>query len=192
MNPTIATIGHSYIRRLGEYCRTNNLPVNFNISWLNGFLYGKGGLNLTKLTDKLLSVDFFNVVHPDIVILQVGGNDIDSRDFNLIIFMNNFEHLLRILLEQGVQQIIVMKIFHRLVCRTSPALYTARRSQVNFAVSQLVSKSYDSSVVFWNPKRVCQVHCLSGDGIHLPKSKQKAYYYDLKRAVLYVTRRLKN
>ena len=166
------------------------MPVNYNISWVNGFLYGKGGFNVIKLTDKLLSEGFLEVIHPDVVILQVGGNDIDSRDFNLNTFMNNFERLLKVLLDRGVLQIIVVKLFHRLVCRTSPVLYMARRSQVNLAISQLITRSYKLSVIFWNPKRTCQIYCLSGDGIHLQKSKQKSYYYDLKRAALYALRRI--
>jgi len=68
MNPTVMTIGHSYIRRLMQFCKQNNLHVNFNIPWTNGIMFGKGGTRLKNIqqgdVNRLIEIN-----SPEVVLL---------------------------------------------------------------------------------------------------------------------------
>ena len=69
MNPTVITLGHSYIQRLSNFCRTNKMPVNFGISFINGIMYGKGGSKLTDIVNGRVFQKLIEDFTPEIVVL---------------------------------------------------------------------------------------------------------------------------
>ena len=191
MNPTVMTIGHSYIRRLMQFCKQNNLQVNFNIPWINGIMFGKGGARLENIqqgdVNRLIEMN-----SSEVVLLQIGGNDIDSNLFNYIKrFIVRLEKFLRDLMDKGVKQIVLMKLFHRDRCRVSPATYRARRALLNLAFKLLTKKAeFQQNVVVWNLKRCMLRKYLGSDRIHLSQNRMKSYFYDLKRTALHALKRI--
>ena len=76
----VCIIGHSYIRRLKEYCSNKGI-INLRLDdSFNVTLRGKGGLRLRRLNESAGLGDRRELFHfvspPDIIFLQVGENDI--------------------------------------------------------------------------------------------------------------------
>ena len=79
----ILILGHSYVRRLKEFVNSCNLPKvtpNFGLDSDRFIMHyeGHGGANIGRIHAQLDRV--VNQFQPDLVILQVGSNDISNAN----------------------------------------------------------------------------------------------------------------
>lgn len=78
----VAVLGHSFIRRLHEDFKQNSYPANYDLEECSVVHFGIGGFRVcdgdavTYFSSKF--GDFLRQVEPNIVLLQLGGNDVDS------------------------------------------------------------------------------------------------------------------
>ena len=80
MTTHVMLLGHSFIRRLNEHMKNtdgdNNLrldPMYFKI-----ICRAQGGLTVPRLIHERPDLYDFSVCKPDIVYLQIGGNDLSN------------------------------------------------------------------------------------------------------------------
>lgn len=183
MNPTVLTLGHSYIRRLSNYCKMNRMSTNFGITYINGIMYGKGGTKLCNMIQDHVFQRLISKFSPTIVVLQIGGNDIDNHNFKVNTFIETFKKFLRHLKSKNVKKVVIVQLFHRLKTRVSRSVYAGRRAQINLELVNLTKREFKDFLVYWTPKRLTSKFLLTTDGVHLNKTKMRTYYYSLKRAV---------
>ncbi|VDI05437.1 Hypothetical predicted protein [Mytilus galloprovincialis] len=93
MNPTVLTLGHSYIRRLSNYCKMNRMSTNFGITYINGIMYGKGGTKLCNMIQDHVFQRLISKFSPTIVVLQIGGKLKVEKQLSL----NKIGHALHVL-----------------------------------------------------------------------------------------------
>lgn len=84
MTTHVTLIGHSFIRRLNDHM--NNTYGDYNLRldprYFNITCRAQGGLTIPRLIHERPDLYDFNVCQPDIVYLQIGGNDLSNRPFH--------------------------------------------------------------------------------------------------------------
>ncbi|MES9881298.1 MAG: SGNH/GDSL hydrolase family protein [Sedimenticola sp.] len=177
---TILCFGHSFIRRLGEYCSregANNLSLDsdrFRVSF-----EGIGGA--TILPGRKSLQNFVHVIRrcsPDIIFLQIGENDLSSgvRPEELAKHVLSFGEFLAVVYRAHV-------IIGQLLPRTG-LVFNGKVRVVNHILAEKV-KFVDNVVVwrhrgFYNP----DIHFLLPDNVHLNEVGQRKLCRSLKYAVL--------
>ena len=75
-----ALVGHSFISRLRHYMRSHPRASNLNLNIENYMItvHGRGGLRISQLARSSDLLEFSAT--PDVCFLQIGENDISSRD----------------------------------------------------------------------------------------------------------------
>ncbi|XP_061171682.1 uncharacterized protein LOC133181159 [Saccostrea echinata] len=205
----VFVIGHSYIRRLKEYCvqkGTENLgldPKQYHVTFR-----GKGGLKLSKCPETSWSR---NIVHPeflcfdtvpDVVFLQIGENDISTstNSRNLAMDIISVAQYLRD--GVGVKLIIIGQLIRRMQfasCRD----FNATVVEINLHVQQmndpLCGIHYWGHRGFWNGENFPfwnDLQYLGPDGVHLlcaPTEDQpmRKYLRSVRNAVILLSKLLR-
>ena len=100
--PRVLILGHSFIRRLHELVRlpTNALREDFDITTpMNLRWHGVGGRTVAKVIR--YDLEIVRQFSPDIVILQLGTNDISDRSIRSALTVSSqLEDLTKLLHEQ--------------------------------------------------------------------------------------------
>ena len=202
--PKVALIGHSFIRRLDLDIRDRRkveLKRNFDLSQCQVKFRGTGGW-------KVLDQNRFNVAiapflrdfNPDIVVIQLGGNDVDSAAFiqagenavdqvaenwKCLAIASDLEDITTKLLNDfNVRRIYICEIFTRKSPRhISAELYDLRRTNTMRLLSTLVEHDY--RIRIWRHRRIfgSAQEMFSGDGIHLNLLGQKRFYRSVRLAI---------
>lgn len=187
----VHVIGHSYIRRLHEFCEKNNI---YNLRLERDFcsvdFRGRGGLRLRHIGQlgggSRHELFHFHVV-PDVVFLQVGGNDI-SNSTNCDQLARNIVSLAEYLvLGVGVRLVYIGQLIRRLpfaVC----AGYNEKVVQININLEMMTK--HLPGVVFWHHRGFwASLSYLGPDGVHLdctPSHSQpmRKYLRSIRNAVI--------
>ena len=116
VEPRVLILGHSFIRRLHELVRlpTNALREDFDITTpMNLRWHGVGGRTVAKVIRYDLKI--VRQFSPDIVILQLGSNDISDRSIRSALTVGSqLEDLTKLLHEQfGVTVVCVCQTILR-------------------------------------------------------------------------------
>ena len=111
-------LGHSFVRRLRDWMRDNDREMSRGS--LDVHLQGVGGRTVRQLYD--LDMKRVERIHPDVILLQLGGNDISSCT-SASDFLVRLEQLITVLRQKCPDStIIVASIF----CRRRPRGLSSR------------------------------------------------------------------
>lgn len=197
--PLVLLLGASHIRRLSEFCAEENIQ-NFNVDNQRAVVesYGIGGMRIIVDHDEPEHVQakafrnhcgYINLVHPEVVILQIGSNDI-SRTCNSIdrcafaIYATACYSVMA-----GAGMVILLQQFPR-----SQESYNDRARAVNQLVEQMVAEgvadgSYPN-IEFWRHAglQYPEIDIHDPYGVHLNIMGNYRFYRSVRGAILYSTR----
>ena len=177
-HPKILILGHSFIRRLEYFVAANpNLNHQFLLTALATFKWhGVGGRTVAKTMQYDLPV--VASFAPDIVILQLGTNDLSRLD--PLVVGSAIEELVTILHDTYNVKLVC-------VCQTllgSNPVFNARvralNSYVKTFLEALPYSFFWGHRGFWNSSQ----RFLARDGVHLNRQGQYKFFRSLRGAVL--------
>ncbi|KAK3106364.1 hypothetical protein FSP39_018560 [Pinctada imbricata] len=187
----VQIIGHSYIRRLHEYCDKNNiLNLRLDRDFCAVNFRGKGGLRLRHIGQtsggSRHELFHFDVV-PDVVFLQVGGNDISAHT-NCTQLARDIVSLAKYLvLGVGVRLVYIGQLIRRLPFTVCTG-YNEMVVQTNINLEAMTK--HVAGVEFWHHRGFwASLAYLGPDGVHLdctPSHSQpmRKYLRSIRNAVI--------
>jgi hypothetical protein len=201
--PTVLVLGHSFVRRLSDFVheRRESCVPNFDLPCNVKFI-GTGGLRVYNLWAYL---DDVSRILPDIVVLDVGTNDLSSDNScpgELADSVHRFaEHLIN---NFGVKTVNIAQIFRRLPgAERTPVDFNSKVFAYNAALqslclrSQAVSPSSPIAMFFFRGMSQCWEQYLNPvDGVHFSviplqsatHSGSYRYYRAIKTSIIYALR----
>ena len=190
----VAIVGHSFIRRLGEFMDKNNI-VNFNLDKevFSICIRGRGGLRVTHLArdPSLLS---FPANTPDICFLQIGENDI-TKDLNPQKLAMDIVAVARYLHDGvGVKRVLIGQLLRRLPY-VAGQHFNASVIEVNKQLRAMTEQL--EGVVFWSNRGFWQdLTFLGPDGVHLlstPSNSQpmRKFLRSIRNSILITSKQLR-
>ena len=112
----IIVFGHSYVKRLKYYVKDNNLGLFKEVG--NVKFWGFSGAHVPRLIEK--ADQFEHVLKDSHVILQIGGNDLNSDRVNPETLAEEILNLARRLINQkGVHSVCIGQLLYRSQSRGS-------------------------------------------------------------------------
>lgn len=190
----VLVVGHSFIRRLErslgqiEGC-INNLGLDSSLCTV--YFYGISGGKLDTLEVDSLLFEKLRAYRPDIIVIQLGGNDMSIKAVRPEVFACRLVDWVQSLTEQFcfIKNIVVCELFIRTKPRqVSVELYEFKRGIVNQMLKDMLEDH--PNLTFWRHLRLMQspLAILSGDGVHLSVIGTKKFYRSLRLAVLHAIR----
>ena len=193
MAPWTATIvGHSYIKRLSNAVSDSMFSTNFGLEEYKDitFIY-RGGAHIDSFSGKLSSIETSS---PQVVILQLGGNDFSGSTQDD--YKDVYNKLIRLAFEirtlPSVKVVFIGKLFYRQI--NSRYLPTCDHvSRYNNKVDYINQHLQDSAqwlnirhIYIRNHKGRVQMkdHILLPDGVHLNRLGMKKFYRSLRGALI--------
>ena len=127
--------------------------------------------------DKLIAFDLHSVgiINPDIVILEIGSNDLCSREVKPVTVVSKIEALMQHLHAHfRVKFIVVCQTINHGIC---PKVIPCYNDLWPFLTSSVVLKAIEYAE-FWPHKGLCEQNfpILCQDGVHLNKQGQYKSY----------------
>ena len=189
--PTVVVLGHSFVRRLRTHVfaeqrkapRSADPASNFGIdkSSVSVFLHGVGGLTLPNA---YLELPVVAELGPDVVIFQIGENDLDRRGVSPSDLDKKIILLARIVLRETPAKLVVVS---QLLSRPSPrnSAYTSQLHQVNSCLKLLLKDI--SAPIFYLPHfGLWRQHdsLYARDGVHLNSEGNRKLARSLRGATL--------
>lgn len=178
----VAMLGHSYLSRLETGIRvdqTGRFARNLGLRGVIVRIFARSGGRIDHLWELVRQMKG-DGYRPSVVVLQVGGNDLDGRDYSRAHFMAHFRGIVESLRAWGVSRVVVMAIFPRTKPRhVSREVYRSRRADLNMALRLELQPQED--LVFFRRQRLMPSDLiLAGDGVHLQAGYVRRYYYVLR------------
>ena len=173
-------LGHSFIKRLRRWMRSNGRSMSTRKHDVH--LYGVGGRTIAKTYYNDLKV--VRRKRPDVVFLQVGGNDI-SKDSSPTLILVKMKRLVSVLLEKyHVSTVIVGSVF----CRRKPRglsrrAYDRKKQKINKFLSKEFGTSKRGKKSFFFPHKFFKEKYFDRDGIHLNQDGNRCFYNSIKKAL---------
>jgi lysophospholipase L1-like esterase len=178
-------VGHSFVKRAQSYAEVNNLDnINLPAAYHDVVLLGKGGAHIRDI----IRMCETRVVKPDLVLLDIGTNDLESLKHPLTL-AQDLVSVAKTILTQGTKRVVIMGALYRTIQgkHGAPDHFNARVRAFNSSLQQLI-KSDNLPLAFWYHKG------LSGknkgyiiDGVHLNAEGIVKYIRSLRRAVMKFT-----
>lgn len=184
----VCLVGNSYISRLLQKMASPTevgFSSNFGLRQAEVEALCKGGW---KVTDVWREIDVLCVKSPEIVFLQIGGNDLSTRDA-LLVADDIFALAQHIQLASGARQVYIGKLFYRSTSRYLHAdhvsNYNSKVRQVNQYLRVMCHES--NNVIFWRHKglELLNTDLLDRDGTHLNSRGQKKFYKSIRGAIIF-------
>ena len=151
LSPTkAAIIGHSFVRRLKNYVdedkSKHNLGLTTNSHQVT--MRGGGGLRICQLQQHF---DFIRRMRPEVVLIDIGTNDLDSRRKPVQVLARELFQVAAIIRDRyNVKQVVICEVFYR----TPVGRYASSNPEFNEGVHEFnqACKTYaaSSSPVFRN------------------------------------------
>ena len=185
----VAIIGHSFIRRLNDDLNSYHnyeLKPNFDLNQCTVRLKGSGGWHVqdTEHFDSLFK-PFLDSFKPQIVIIQLGENDLDGAAQPLNV-ANDLEVLSsKLISDFGGKIVFVCELCTRLVPKyISAKEYVRKRLLSNQILETLIE--HEHHIRFWRHRRLFGAlsPIFNHDGIHLNTNGQLRFYRSLRLAIM--------
>jgi hypothetical protein len=175
-------LGHSFIKRLRRWMRSNGRSMFTRKHDVH--LYGVGGRTIAKTYYKDLKVVRRKL--PEVVFLQVGGNDIlkDSSP-TLILVIFKMKRLVFVLLEKyHVSTVIVGSV----CCRRKPwglrrREYKRKKQKIKKFISKEFGTSKRGRKSFFFPHKLFKEKNFDRIGIHLNQDGNRCFYNSIEKAL---------
>ena len=201
----ILIVGHSFVRRYRDYLNKKNGSQNNHNHCLglpceNIYITGKGGLKADK--DGLnLIITKTKQVNPDLVVIELGTNDLAIEAKDEIDQVNTSLHYLFYICEQlfvlGVQKIVLCEIVARRRLRgyTTQAEFDRKRQHHN-SLLQNFSK-LNPNIIIWKHERSKLRNLkdteITSDQIHITTDHGfQLYNFSIRAAIIKGLKAIKN
>ena len=176
----VLVLGDSFIRRLGKFVlgAPQHFSVNFHLTHHAVIKrHGIGGRTITKtIQHDLHVIESFN---PDIVIIQLGSNDLTSeRALRVGSAIDDFVRLLHDVYH--VQVIYVCQTIMRLHQSAFNRKAKLLTKYLRVVLEPILYAHFWSHRGYWHPSNNIYVR----DGVHLNLKGQKKFYCSLRGAIL--------
>ncbi|CAC5358514.1 unnamed protein product [Mytilus coruscus] len=196
MSTRVLVLGHSFIKRLYKDILNRWKPnlvqhLNLRHAGVQVRFLGFPGGNIDRLLEDEQNRLRQEMIRfpPDIVVLQIGGNDLDSKKIDMSVYMEKVSRFIGILQTTYlVKKVVVCEIFPRLFLRakTCPIVYHHGK----YLIDQYfyLSLADQPSVSFWHHKSrlTAQEKLFMSDGVHLNVEGTRRFFKSLRGAVMSV------
>ena len=172
-------LGHSFVRRLKKRMEKAGWELSLRH---RVHLHGVGGRRIKTVYQN--DGDVVRRYLPDVVFLQVGGNDITCRESPTDVF-RMLERLVRWLSEElMVPTVIVGSIF----CRRRPRgmsrrQYDRRKRKINLFLSRRYGAYRRGKRVFFFTHSFFRDRYFERDGVHLNDRGNRMFFYSIRTAL---------
>ena len=199
----ILVMGHSFIRRFTYFLsHSQDHSANLNLDVRSCFIKYSGipGGTVAKFNDRQLAE--VRRESPDLVVLQIGSNDLCDYDISVSKVVHNILSLVDNLHNSyHVQQVIIMQILHRHIPRNRRKIrpgfnmdvFNERVDAANQCLkSEVVNRQY---ATYWKHKGLCVKELLEAalcdDGVHLNNHiGYKKFFKNIRAAIVTTLKRL--
>ena len=199
---TVALVGHSIlddVRRLA--IQDPDLSESLDLAQIQVLWLTTRGLNWQKL--RRFSVPELQAVLPDVVYVQVVGNDITDNVPVRILIDRHLQQARACIEGLGAKSIIIGSAIHRQRVRgdMTPADFNARVDQFNKGMRKILCRGNVSKhgpldtrrfrypqIWFWQHKRLLSPKLR--DGVHLERKAAKRLYYSIRLSIKNVEKAL--
>ena len=186
----VLIIGHSFIRRLqNDVHERHDLHSNLNLDQCVVQYYGVGGATVASLLHDFRLREKLEEFRPDVVILQIGGNDVCETNVGpetiacrIVDFSEKIGQF------RSVKAVVTCELFPRLSPRNiSAELYEFRRNIMNNMISVMLEHTSDCFFLFWKHLRLTHspLPIFLRDGTHLSFIGQKKFYRSIRLSILH-------
>ena len=191
----VVLLGHSFVRRLRDFMDSSDQHCNLR---LNETLFditfrAQGGLTIPRLIHE--RKDLYNFTHacPNIVHLQIGGNDLSDKNTTTLSVANeifSFAHFLHYGLHINI--VVIGELLWRDPMRVHSE-YNKNVTDTNSALYNMIQTDGIPNIIFWRHhgfwkdfSHICH------DGVHLNDVGMKKYFRSIRNAVLHASNILGN
>lgn len=191
---SVLLLGHSYVHRLADFVRASQNPqvehdFGLNSHFLDKFnvsFHGIGGARVATIHSDVHTILAQYSAYYDVVVLQLGGNDI-NRNSNAELIAHDIVNLAVDINATGrVNQVVVSQLFFREKPRCD--VYNAVAYDVNGHLVRTLGKaSYrKQGMSFWKHRGFSRPEFTTShrDGVHLNADGQWKFYQSVKSAFI--------
>lgn len=184
---SVLVLGHSFVKRLDTSLFGSWTNLGFDPELYRIRCVGKGGGKIKDLYARWISNIILDV-KPSVVLLQIGGNDLDAVDFDSVrdTLVTDLMSIGQWLLAGfNVEQVCFMQLLYRKRTRCVPVqLYNEHVDFINRVLKHQCSTT--PSCFYWRHKGLKDgvYDALCRDGVHLGPVGLRKYYYSLRGATL--------
>lgn len=182
-------LGHSFVRDLSNYVSQSQVRSNLGLSpsARSVVLTGRPGMLLCHLRESLQQVIAGT---PDVVLLDIGGNDIDNGRVPGHALATQLFTFCRQLLASGVKVVVILEVPYRArVCRgtwRTVGQMNEAITRFNAMCQALCRSSPGARIRFWHHDGM--VHqwgqYLKRDGVHFNDRGMAKYFRSVRSAVI--------
>jgi hypothetical protein len=189
----VSLIGHSFIRRLRDFMADNSDSANQNLGLyrdqyeVSCVARGRGGLTVNKLCSRQFT-QFSRC--PDIVFLQIGGNDLVCDSPNIPKLDRDIISYASYLKDGcGVRHVIIGQVLRRDPRRST---WTFNEDVVRLNLSLASACAELAHIFFWKHRGFwATMDFLGADGVHIRSDLDghylRKYRQSIKSAILHVS-----
>lgn len=177
----ILLLGHSFTRRLREWCvKFQKHNLNLSSADFTVFMHGVSGacvLGTSGSKSLWYEVDLVSNLNIDFVILDVGSNDVSLPGSNPIAVAEAIYSFARQCINHGASGVICLEILPRL----NKYMFNEKCKYTNTTLSQLCENSHD--MYFWTHHRnhfndrFLAEFVDTIDGVHIKDDRGMSHYY---------------
>ena len=189
----VLVLGHSFVRRLETDIINQVHPVlslNLGLGNLDVVVQylGIGGGNIFSLLDDPHNrLDATLRAFPaDVIVLQIGGNDIDQEEFDILLYKASVRHLIFRLQElYTVNKVVICEIFPRFKLRKVKLdVYHEKKEKIN--LDFYPEFFHDPQIHFWRHGSglMSNRDLFQRDGVHLNVNGTCKFFRSLRGAVM--------
>lgn len=184
----VMLLGHSFIRRLNEYMTNTDGDSNLRLDHRNFKIIcrAQGGLTVPRLIHERPDLYDFSVCQPDIVYLQIGGNDLSNTMTssesvaNEIYSFANFLHF-----GLHIPVVIIGELLFRNPSKVGKD-YNDKVVATNMSILQKIQMDNLPNLKFWRHHGFWEDYSfLCRDGVHLNHYGMRKYFRSIRSSVLH-------
>ena len=185
--PSVLVLGHSFVRRLEDFCVGTDRP-GMGLTNCRVHFKGFGGTTVERLAQQGIMARHSVVreLRPAVVILQCGGNDLCSPHLSAESIATSLLDLAdNLVYNFGVKRVMLCELFPRPSPRyISSIQYMCKLDVVNHRAEEVAATH--SAVSFWRHRRL--IHSaepiFANDGVHLSPIGMPKYYKSVRGAII--------
>ena len=195
----VVFLGHSYVRRLGEFVTSSVDPTvqrdfglsNIFASEFSVSFQGYGGSHVRKMYEVASDV-MRRYGQIDILVLCIGGNDIESWTDPQRLACHIFALAEYFHVGHGIEQVVISSLMPRERARCSNFIDLVYL--VNGELKERAKRYEEGGIVTWLHRGFAEPNVRQGlmlsDGVHLNHAGNTKYYKSLKTCLVQATKRL--
>lgn len=186
--PRVLVLGHSFIARLNQAFYTGEPRLDMDLDHCHIKMVGRGGATIADLhADILQNSSVVRRFRPEVVILQIGGNDLSSisgREAG-----SRMMHLLDLLVGLPyIRRVVLLEVFARQKPRyISAEEYASEREELNTYLAAAASlPDRRDTVRTWDHRRLehSPRPIFAQDGVHLSRDIGIPKYWRVVRGAI--------